>query len=57
MEKNNCSQVEKSNVQTTCTCQTINKTYAKFQKDETKIVGEVNLTKYPLIASEMLFND
>ena len=37
--------------------QTMNKTYTKFQKGQNKIVGRVALTKYPLIASEMLEND
>ena len=32
---------------------TMNKTCAMFQKDQTKIVAGVVLTKYPLIASEM----
>ena len=31
----------------------ISKTFAKFQNDRSKIVGEIALTKYQLIASEM----
>ena len=34
--------------------QTMNKTFARFTKDLNDIVGEVALTKYPLIASEMV---
>ena len=33
--------------------QTMNTIYAMFQKDPTKIVGKVALTKYPLLALEM----
>ena len=37
--------------------QNMNKTSAKFQNDQAKIVGGVALTKYPLLASEMPKND
>ena len=35
----------------------MNKTSAKFQRDQNKIVGGVALTKYSLIASEMSKNN
>ena len=34
--------------------QAMNKTFARFMKDLNDIVSEVALTKYPLIASEMV---
>ena len=37
--------------------QTMNKAPAKYDKDQTKIVGEVTLTKYQFIASEVPKND
>ena len=51
MEKNNLMIMSKPYAH----LQTINKTFAKFQKDLNKIVGEVALTKYPLNTSMTKF--